>query len=510
MKYAIFVFLCALVIPLWAADYNIIDFGAVPNNGIVCTKAIQSAIDQCSLKGGGRVIIPAGEFLSGTLLLKDHVNLHLESGALLKGSASLADYTHNERVYGLIRAWQAVHIAITGLGTIDGSGTPFFQADIPHVGADFDRSYIRQGRNYMTFESGIGDGPIAYESRPDMMVVLLRCETVTIRDVTFRDSPSWTFRIADCDDVLLHGIRIKNNLLVPNSDGIHCTTSRNVRISNCDIRAGDDAIIVTGFGDEINVHGNDSLSNAQYSKRTVGNRTGYAENIVVTNCTLLSRSSGIRVGYGANSIRHCTFSNIVITDSNRGIGVFARDEGSICDIQFSNITIQTRLFTGHWWGNGEPIHISAIARDKAVPVGSIQRVKFDNIIAESGSGIVIYGEKPQIIRDVTLEDVHLAIKRGEHTLTYGGNFDLRPTADLKDAVFQHDIAGLFARHVEHLDIDGLQLIWDEALPSFYSHGLELEKVIGGRINNYTGSPAPKSKKGETIHMQDCRDISAQP
>lgn len=109
----------------------------------------------------------------------------------------------------------------------------------------------------------------------------------------------------------LSSLRIEPNLLIPNSDGVHCTTSRNIRISDCDIRAGDDAIIVTGFGTNVGVGGDDNVR-LDYSTREFGNKTGYAENVTVTNCNLQSRSSGIRVGYGINPIRNCVFSNLVI------------------------------------------------------------------------------------------------------------------------------------------------------------------------------------------------------
>ena len=485
--------------------YNIEEFGAVPDNGIVCTKAVQSAIDQCSQKGGGTVLFPAGEFVSGTLFLKDNVNLHLSSGAVLMGSPNLQDYRKKDVVFGLIRAWGQRNISITGPGEINGNGTIFFDPQKPHVGGDFDRKYTRQGEMYMTFKDGIGDGPIAYESRPGMLVVLLRCENVHITDVTFRDSPSWTFRIGDCDGVNVRGINIYNNLLVPNSDGIHCTTSRNVRISDCDVRCGDDAVIVTGFGEEITVGGDDSRSNKEYERRKVGNKTGYAENVVVTNCLLQSRSSGIRVGYGDNSIRNCIFSNIVIYESNRGLGVFVRDSGSIENILFTDITIQTRLFTGHWWGNGEPIHVSAIARHKDVPVGSIKNVRFKNIIAQSEAGILVYGEKEDIIQNVKFDDVQLDIDNGAHSATYGGNFDLRPVANLKDAIFQHDIPGLFAAHVNGLDIWNFNLKWKNSNP-FFSHGIALENVKNGHITAFNGTPALKSKHVEKLHMKNCANI----
>ncbi|MBN1481980.1 right-handed parallel beta-helix repeat-containing protein [candidate division KSB1 bacterium] len=485
--------------------FNIEDFGAVPDNGIVCTKAIQSAISQCHLKGGGTVFIPAGEFISGTIFLEHNVNLHLAAGAVLKGSPNLDDYLDQNGRFGLIRAWGKRNISITGQGEINGNGTIFFDPEKPHLGPDFDRQYTRQGEKYMTFENGIQDGPIAYEARPGMLVVLLRCEDVTIQDVTFRDSPSWTFRIGDCDGVIVHGINITNNLLIPNSDGIHCTTSRNVRISDCDIRCGDDAIIVTGFGDEITVGGDDSRSDIQYSRRAVGNKTGYAENIVVTNCTLQSRSSGIRVGYGNNSIRFCVFSNLVIYESNRGLGIFARDAGSIENILFSNITIQTRLHTGHWWGNGEPIHLSAIAQNKTIPVGSIVNVRFKNIIAQGESGMVVYGEKPDIIQDVTFDDIQLELVQGDHSQTYGGNFDLRPVADVQDAIFEHDVAGLYAQNVTGLSLSNIKITAKKSTP-FLSYGLECHDINRLFMKNITGDTA-RFRRGEFIHLVDCANVT---
>ena len=483
----VLVILFALLSPLaFSKTYDITEFGATANSGLESTKAIQSAIDACSNKGGGTVLVPTGEFITGSLLLRDSVHLHLETGAELKGSANLQEYTRNGFRYGLIYAFGAKNISITGTGEINGNGSIFFDPEKPHVGADFDRQYTRQGEDYMTFDNGIQDGPIAYDDRPGMLVVLLRCENVLIENVTFRDSPSWTFRIGDCDGVHVRGISILNNLLVPNSDGIHCTTSRNVRISDCDIRAGDDAIIVTGFGDEITPWLDESRQR-DYTRRKRGNKTGYAENIVVTNCTLQSRSSGIRVGYGDNNMRNCTFSNLVIYDSNRGIGLFARDAGSISNMLFSNITIHTRLHTGHWWGNGEPIHISSIAQNADVPVGTIEKIQFQNIVAQSGAGVIIWGDEPGLVKDISLEQINLSVNAGPHTKSYGGNFDLRPVADLQDAIFEHDIPALFAKNIDGLFIDGFDYSQEKGLPAYYNDQIVLENIKNDVLEHLRGA-----------------------
>ena len=121
---------------------------------------------------------------------------------------------------------------------------------------------------------------------------------------------------------------------IPNSDGIDLYDSKVIRISDCAIHAGDDAIAIVS-----------------------------SSNITVTNCILHSRSSGIRVGYNVfnnHNSGNLSFSNITIYDSNRGIGIYQRQKGNMENMIFSNIVINTRLHSGQWWGHGEPIHISSV------------------------------------------------------------------------------------------------------------------------------------------------------
>lgn len=484
-----------------ASTYNVLDYGADPTGLKKSTQAIQKAIDLCHENGGGDVIIPAGLFITGTLLLKDHVNLNLTSGAVLKGSLDLKDYDVAGEQRGMIFASYARNIAITGLGEMNGNGTAFMNFEKGHTYRDFDRSVIRQGEAYIK-EDLWPDGPVSYERRPGMMVVLLNCENVKIQDITFRDSPEWTIRLGQCDNVQIRGITILNNLLIPNSDGIHCTTSRNVSISDCDIRVGDDAVIVTGFSNEIDVHGKIASQKDDTSPK-IGNQTGVAENITVTNCQLQSRSAGIRVGYGENPIRNCVFSNLVIWGSNRGIGVFARDNADIENILFSNITIDTRLHSGIWWGNGESIHISAIPRNKNVPVGHIRNIQFHNILATAETGLLIYGIKESVLEDILLDNVRLTIRNGPLDESYGGNFDLRPTADFKDGIFKHDIPGIYAQYVQNLKIVDFHLKWDQKPREYCSYGIQAEHVNQLTITGFKG----RSANGDAaIFHKSCSNV----
>ncbi len=491
----LFVFIAKLTS---ASVYNVVDYGADPTGLNKSTLAIQKDIDLCHENGGGDVIIPAGQFITGTLLLKDHVNLYLTSGAVLKGSLDIKDYDVAGERRGMIFASYARNIAITGMGEINGNGTAFMNFEKGHTYRDFDRSVIRQGDDYIKDDMW-PDGPVSYEQRPGMMVVLLNCENVKIQDATFRDSPEWTIRLGQCDNVQVRAITILNNLMIPNSDGIHCTTSRNVSISNCDIRAGDDAVIVTGFSNEIDVHGN-IASQKNNNAPKIGNQTGFAENITVTNCQLQSRSAGIRVGYGENPIRNCVFSNLVIWGSNRGIGVFARDNADIENIQFSNITIDTRIHSGIWWGNGESIHISAIPRNKNVPVGHIRNIQFHDISSTAETGMLIYGIQESVLEDILLDNVRLAIKSGPLDEIYGGNFDLRPTADFKDGIFKHDIPGIYAQYVQNLEIVDFHLKWDQAPREYCSYGIHAEHVNQLSIIGFKGKSA---KEDVAIFQKSC-------
>ena len=116
------VLLVSFPILAFAKDYNIRNYGAVPDGITLNSKAIQAAIDEASEEGGGRVVIPPGKFLSGTIILKSGVELHIQSNATLLGSTDVSHYLKLNRWKGLIMADGASNISITGNGVIDGQG----------------------------------------------------------------------------------------------------------------------------------------------------------------------------------------------------------------------------------------------------------------------------------------------------------------------------------------------------------------------------------------------------
>ncbi len=484
-------------IQLQAREYNILDFGAVKEQ--LSTSAIQKAVNECFNNGGGRVVVPAGTFITGTIILKSNVNLYLENGAVLLGSTTIDDYKIEGKTLGMVFAEDACNVGISGLGTIDASGNSFYDFKLNHIYDEFEKNRTRQKENYMPEGTFFTDGPVERTTAPGMTLVFFHCTKVSVTGITIKDTPVWATRFGYCDNVFIDGVTIRNNLLVPNSDGIHCTASRNIRISNCDIVAGDDCIVLTGFTFDEEVPG---FKPDEQAAHQYGNKTIYGENMVVTNCILQSSSAGIRIGYGQHPIRRCSFTNIIIRDSHRGIGIFAHDASNIEDLIFSDFTIETRLLNGQWWGHGEPIHLSSISRFPGQPAGQIKNVQFNNINAIGEQGILVFGQKESPMENIQFNNVQLKMRKGKETMAYGGNFDLRPASPKSIQIFEHDIPGIYAQHVNTLSVRDFNLSWNNDLPAFFTHGIECLEVKDLLITDFVGNPNPNSPGSKKIMLKN--------
>jgi Glycosyl hydrolases family 28 len=469
--------------------FNVKNYGATGDGLTLDTPAINLAIQACKQAGGGLVVFPTGRYVTGTFEVFSHMTLEVESGAVILASTNLADYGLKEK-YGIIenqigqsgegvRAGivvvnHAEDVAIVGHGVFDGRGTYFVDLKVPHVGSssDFDKQLTRQGQDFALIKSGIGDGPVLpwmpWTNRPGVLITVANSTNVLLRDVTIKDSHNWTINIGRCENVVVSGITILNNPLIPNNDGIDIS-ARNARLSDCNIIAGDDAI--------------------------AANR---CENLTVANCTLSSRSSGIRFGSNTN----CVFQNIVISDSNRGIAIY----GSADTAWFSNINIQTRLFNGQWWGKGEPIYIS-VSPD-ANGSAQIKNIHFSNIDADSESGIMIYGTAASIIHDLSFDRIKLRLHGGVNSRSIGGNFDLRGLGGgVTTAIFKHDIPGIYAQYVDGLQIHGFEVEWGNELPEYFSDGIHCEHFDDLIIDGFKGRPAQNNGSTSAIVLQSGRQVS---
>ena len=389
-------------------DYNILHFGAVGDGITNDTSAIQAAIDACAKAGGGRVVLPGGKtYRCGALVLCSNLEFHLEMGAVLKGSDDLAAY----RLFGsgssapqkravpsyenceyagspthyFLYAKDCENLAITGYGRIDGNEEIFY-GEVTH--------WHIEG--------------IFYPRAP--MLFLENVHHLTIQNVTLERSAFWTVHMIGCQDVLIDGIRILNNLKMANCDGIDPDHCQNVRIANCHIECADDCIVFKN-----------TAAYMQY---------GPCENITVTNCTLTSTSAAIKFGSESEALfRNILVENCVISRTNRAISLQLRDKGSIENVIFHNIIINTRLFRKEvFWGAAEPIAITVFQRKEDTQVGTVRGIHFSNIRCESENGILMYAQHPGSISDITFENVSLRLRKvTDHEK---GLYDLRPNTVL--------------------------------------------------------------------------------
>ena len=221
-------------------------------------------------------------------------------------------------------------ISICGEGTIELTDRPFFDWNKLRTGLPAEKDALLQDwqRQQCVVTAG---------NRPNQPIFFHDCHHLRLEGVTISNSPCWTITFSCCEDIQVHGIRIDNNLQVPNNDGIHFSGSKNIVVSDCIIRGGDDSLAFTGITDPASV----------------------CERITVTNCILTSRSAGIRLGHLSGKVRDVAMSNLVMHDCSRGFAIQAGDDGWVENVVIDNVVMETRMFAGAWWGKGEPLVISA-------------------------------------------------------------------------------------------------------------------------------------------------------
>ncbi len=401
---------------------------------------IQSAIDQCAAQGGGAVILNAGHtYLSGSLVLKNHVELIVETGAVLKASTQLSDYqyldeqarrgtdhkveipTFEDCSYNgkprqfFIYSRDSDGVRISGGGTIDGS----------------EEIYYGERR-----EDQI-DGAF-YPRIP--LILMEHCTHLTIRDVTIRKSGFWTTHLVGCQEVEINSVRILNNRMMANCDGIDPDHCQHVRITNCHIEAADDCIVLKT-----------TEANAQY---------GPCEDIVVSGCTLASTSAAIKIGTeSVQDFRDIIIRGCSIYDSNRGISFQLRDQGNIEHVLISDCIIRTRQASSCWWGCGEPINIASVDRKEEIPSGHIRDISITNVRCIGEGSVYLAGKKSAPLEDLTLNNLHVTLtKTSKYPIT---GYDFRPTCgpDFEKG----KIHGIFLRNVRGLNSQNLKVSIDDSM-----------------------------------------------
>ena len=318
------VLLCFLAsLAVQARSLSVKDCGAVGDGVTLDTKAIQATIDSVAALGGGVVEVPSGVYLTGSIWLRDNIDLHLNPGAVIKGRPDLKDYcdenccSQNEaEIKGgdyisgghLVMGVGVRNVSITGSGRIDGNSDAFLLDE--------------NGKRWSKKSKIPG--------RPGQMIWFVDSQDIRIKDVEIADSPYWSLFILNCDRVWIDGCYVhtrRKDYHTFNGDGIDIDRCRYVTISNCRIDTSDDCITLRASAAHKLADPHD------------------CEWVTVTNCNLSSSCNAIRLGVGEGNIHDTVFSNLTISDTKQAFNIVAAyvrgNRGTdIYGIRFNNIRVQ--------------------------------------------------------------------------------------------------------------------------------------------------------------------------
>ena len=368
-----------------ASRASVADFGAVGDGKTLNTERIQSAIEQLASKGGGTLVVPRGVFMTGALFLKPGVNLHLDEGAVLKGSTDRKDYPKmRTRIEGhfeewlpaLINADRVNHLRITGSGTLDGNGAPFWE-----------EFWARLKANPKTTNLDV--------QRPRLMLIQ-NSEDVRISGVTFKDSGFWNLHLYRCRNVLVENVRfeVPDGVKCPSTDGTDIDSSQNVTIRGCTYRVDDDCIAMKGSKGPFAMDDKDSPP---------------VEHIRVENCTFERGHGVVTLGSEATVVRDVVVENIKVTSSNNLVRLKLRPDTPQLyeDIHYRGVTLdnaggnilQVRPWTQYFDLKGQP-----------PPKSVVRNVTISNVRGSYGSFGILQGNPGQTeIGDITLKNIDVRL-----------------------------------------------------------------------------------------------------
>jgi polygalacturonase len=398
-----------------ARDFAITGFGAVAGGQVDCTAAISNAIDACVQAGGGRVIVPAGEFLTGAIHLKSGMNLHLEANAVLEFRTDPQAYlpvvftrfegTECYNYSPLIYALGQKNIAVTGEGTLDG------QAD---------------ESNWLAWKKTAGraklvkmaDDNVPVEQRqfgesdhlrPDF-IEFNRCQNVLIEGVKIRRSPMWEIHPLLCTNVTVRGVDIVSH--GANNDGCDPESCKDVLIEKCLFDTGDDCIAIksgrNNDGRRVGVPSQniiirDCTMRDGHAGTAIGSEiSGSCSNVFVENCEMSSPDLVCVLRLKSNAVRGGVLQNIFMRNVNVGL---VKD--SVLQIDF--------LYEEGAKGGFNPVARNVVMEN--IHVARTPRVlNVRGFPAASISGVRIYNssfmqiQKPDVVLDADVKLVDCSLE----------------------------------------------------------------------------------------------------
>lgn len=425
-------------------EVSISNFGAVKGGLIKNTDAFAKAINEVSSKGGGKIIVPRGIWLTGPITLKSNINLHLEEGALIAFSADFDDYKIIKTSYEGLNAYRCIspinannieNVAITGNGIIDGSGEAWRPIGQNQITSSHWEKLVSQGgvlsnngktwlpsesakkgfEKKINFTTSIEISDAELNSIKDflrpVMVSIVNSKRVLLDGPTFQNSPAWNLHPLMCENVIIRNCKIRNTSFSQNGDGLDLESCKNALIYNNTFDVGDDAICIKSGKDKDgrdraipteNVIVKNNVVYHGHGGFVIGSEmSGGVKNIHVSNCTFIGTDVGLRF------------------KSTRGRGGVVENI-YISTIDMMHIAKDAIRFNMYYFSK-EPIINDIEAEDEVqeplVPVTE-ETPSFKNIfmkditVTDSGIAGFFMGLPEMSLKNVTLENSVFQTKKG--------------------------------------------------------------------------------------------------
>lgn len=341
--------LAQVSVPAFADNQvSIVDLGAKGDGLTLCTDAFKNAIKKVVKLGGGTVVVPQGVWLTGPIVLKSNVRLHLEEGAIIVFSPHRSLYVkeNSKRVYACISASKAENIAITGNGIIDGNGKywrPVKRAKVSDVewkaftkmgGTETDG-----GKLWFPYDlknvSNLTSSPEDEEAKRNDLINFKACKNILIADVTIQNAPRFHLHPCQCQNIIIDGVTVRCPWNAQNGDGIDLSSCQRVLITRSTVDVGDDGICMkAGVGEKGPVEGpvadvliQDCHVFHAHGGFVVGSEfSGNIERLVVRRCSFSGTDTGLRfksaVGRGGK-IKDMRISDVMMNDIKDEAVVFS-------------------------------------------------------------------------------------------------------------------------------------------------------------------------------------------
>jgi len=437
---------------------SILKYGAKSDGITLNTQSINDAITACNASGGGVVLIPEGLWVTGPIVLKSNVNLHLKKNALLQFSKDFDQYKLVEgdweglpqmRNQSPLSAADAQNIAITGNGIIDGNGDAWRMVKKDKLTETQWKKLVASGGSvdaegrmwYPSAKTVKGaamknPGAISPDKTPEFydsvkdylrpnLLVLTRCKQVLLEGVTFQNSPAWNLHPLMCEDLVVRNVYVKTPWYAQNGDGIDLESCRNVLIEGSTFDVGDDGICIKsgrdaegrkrGMPTENVVVRNSTVYHAHGGFVIGSEMSGGANNIFVYDCSFIGTDIGLRfkTTRGRGGVVEKIFANNIIMKDIVGEAilfdmyymakdpiVLAGEKREVPQVKLLPVTPETPVFRDFYISNIVCDGASKAVFIRGLPEMSISGINFENMVIQAKSGIDI-----QEAKDVKLNNV---------------------------------------------------------------------------------------------------------